>query len=79
MRSTKRILRVARRDISYIQSTVESYGGIANVSTVDPDEARIEIRVSPGCEGVVFDLLEALRKEGFWLSVADPPQIAGEG
>jgi hypothetical protein len=69
---------VERRDINYLQSTIESYDGIANVSTVDPHEACMEIRISPGCEGIVFALLDALRKEGFMLSVKEPMEVMNE-
>jgi hypothetical protein len=75
MQTTKRILRVERRDINYLQSTIESYDGIANVSTVDPHEAYMEIRISPGCEGIVLALLEALKEEGFMFSEKEPREI----
>ena len=71
MQTTKRILRVERRDIDYIQSTIESYDGMANLSTVDPHAAYMEIRISHGCEDIVFALLDALKKEGLVLAQED--------
>ncbi len=66
METIKRVFSVDRKDIGYLQSTIESYDGIALVRTLDPYEARIEIGISPGCEGIVMELLESLRvEEGF--------------
>ncbi len=65
MQTTKRIFRVDRGDINYLRTTVESYDGMAVVSTLDPNEAYVEIRISPGCEALVFELLDFLvREEG---------------
>jgi hypothetical protein len=72
MQSTKRILRVERRNINYLQSTIESYDGVANVSTLEPRKGRVEVRISPGCEDIVFALFEALKEEGFMLFVEEP-------
>ena len=68
MQTTKRLLRVERRDIDYIQSTIESYDGMANLSTLDPHAAYMEIRISPGCEDIVLALLDSLKKEGLVLT-----------
>ena len=65
METVKYLLRVERREINYIQSIIESYDGMARVSTIDPQEAIIEVGVSRGCEEQFFELLEDLRiKEG---------------
>jgi hypothetical protein len=61
----KRILRADRREICYIRYTLESYDGMAVVSTVDPCKALVEIRIAPGCEDMVVELLKDLaEKEG---------------
>lgn len=62
METIKRIFRVDRRDINYLRSTIESYDGIAVVSTINPEAAVIEIQIAPGCEEQVFDLLDSIRK-----------------
>ena len=62
METTKRVFSVDRKDINYLRSTIESYDGMAVVSTIDPYEARIEIGISPGCEDMVMELLESLRE-----------------
>lgn len=63
MQTSKRILRVDRRDISYLRSTIECYDGMAVVSTLDPHVAYVEIRVSPGCEDIISELLASLRED----------------
>ena len=63
MQTIKRILRVNRRDIGYLRSTIESYDGMAVVKTLDPNEAFIEIQIAPGCETLISELLDSLREE----------------
>jgi len=65
MKSIKQVFRVDRREICYLRFTLESYDGMAVVSTIDPYKAYIEIRISPGCEDIVSEILDSLReKEG---------------
>ena len=63
MRSVRRVIGLERRHINYVRSTVESYGGLAVVRTLDPHGASIELLISPGCEDLVSKLLESLTKE----------------
>ena len=63
MQLNRRIFRVDRKEINYLRSTIESYDGIGMVSTLDPFKAYIEVRISPGCEELVFELLDSLKKE----------------
>ena len=60
MESIKRTFLVDRSDINYLRITLESYDGMAVVRTIDPHEARIEIMISPGCEGLVNEVLASL-------------------
>ncbi|MBN1277146.1 MAG: DUF4911 domain-containing protein [Deltaproteobacteria bacterium] len=62
METIKRIFRVDRRDINYLRSTIESYDGIAVVSTINPEASVIEIQIAPGCEDQVLELLDSIRK-----------------
>ena len=64
MQTIRHIFRVDRRDINYLRTTIESYDGMAVVSTLDPDKAYLEIRISPGCEQLISGLLDSLREEG---------------
>ena len=50
-------------EISYLRYIIESYDGMAIVRTIDPHEARIEVMIAPGCEAIVFELLESLRTD----------------
>ncbi|HBF42649.1 MAG TPA: DUF4911 domain-containing protein, partial [Desulfobacteraceae bacterium] len=43
MKSIKQVFRVDRREICYLRFTLESYDGMAVVSTIDPYKAYIEI------------------------------------
>jgi hypothetical protein len=36
---------------------------MALVSTIDPHPALIEVSMAPGCEGMVLDLMDALKKD----------------
>ncbi|HIJ40495.1 MAG TPA: DUF4911 domain-containing protein [Deltaproteobacteria bacterium] len=63
MQSIRRSFVTERSKIGYIRFTIESYDGMALVSTVDPQKAIIELKISPGCEGMVLELLESLRRD----------------
>ena len=64
MQTIKRLYRVDRRDINYLRTTIESYDGMAVVSTLDPGKAYLEMRISPGCEQLISEVLDSLREEG---------------
>ena len=60
METIKHIFRVDRREINYLTITIEAYDGMSVVTTIDPHEALIELKISPGCETLVFELLNSL-------------------
>ena len=60
METIKRLFKVDRREINYLKITIESYDGMAVVKTIDPNAALIELQISPGCETLVFELLDSL-------------------
>ena len=62
METTKRIYKVDRKEINYLRVTIESYDGMALVKTIDPQAALIELRISPGCEPFVYELLKNLKE-----------------
>ncbi len=71
LKSIKKIFQVDRREIHYLRFTLESYDGMAVVSTIDPHVALIEVSIAPGCEQLVLELMDALRKdEGLRISSA---------
>lgn len=57
----KHIFQVDREDIGYIRFTLESYDGMAMVTTLDPQAAWIQVLISPGCEKTVLELLSSLK------------------
>ena len=62
METIRILLKAERREISYIQWIIESYDGMAVMRTVDPQEAIIELMISPGCESLVLEILDHLNK-----------------
>jgi len=67
---------VDRKEIHYLRFTLESYDGMALVSTIDPYVALIEVSMAPGCEQWVYALMNALKKnEG--LSIRSLHQAEG--
>ena len=63
METVKHIYRVDRGEINYLRVTLESYDGMAVVRTIDPQEAFIELQISPGCENIISELIDYLIKE----------------
>ena len=49
-----------RKQIGLLRFILESYEGIATLTTLDSAEGRVLLRVPPGCEAEVDDLLEDL-------------------
>lgn len=62
METIKHLFHVERHEINYLRLIIESYDGMAVLKTVDPHKAIIELRVAPGCENLVFELLNSLKK-----------------
>lgn len=60
METIKQIFKVDRREINYLKITIESYDGMSMVRTIDPYKALIELQISPGCETLIHELLNAL-------------------
>jgi len=71
LNSIKQIFQVDRREIHFLRFTLESYDGMALVSTIDPHIALIEVSIAPGCERLVLELMDALRKDD-GLSISAP-------
>ena len=42
---------------------MESYDGMAIVSTINPMDAVIEIKIAPGCETIIDELILSLRND----------------
>ena len=57
------VFRVDRKEISYLRFTLESYDGMAAVTTLDPYTALIKVSIAPGCEEIVSELLDSLKNQ----------------
>jgi hypothetical protein len=40
-------VRLNKKDIAYVSHTLDSYEGLATVTTIDPDQGLIRVTVSP--------------------------------
>ena len=58
-----RIFHVDRKEISYLRFTLESYDGMAVVTTLDPYTALIKVSIAPGCEEILSELLDSLKNQ----------------
>jgi arginine repressor len=63
METISRFYHVDRDSIHYIRWIIESYDGMAVVTTIDPEKGIIELRISPGCESIVDELIDSLKKD----------------
>ena len=63
MEITRKSYSVDKSKISYIRWIIESYDGMAIVSTVNHNDAIIEIKIAPGCETIVYELIQSLRDD----------------
>jgi hypothetical protein len=69
METIKLSCQVERKDISYLSWIIQSYDGIAVLKTIDPYKAIIELQISPGCEDIIFELLDALKGQEGIISI----------
>ena len=63
MKSRERYFRVDRHQIGYLRFILEGYDGIASLTTIDPAQGRILLRVPAGCDDAVDALLADLAGE----------------
>ncbi|MDO9528671.1 MAG: DUF4911 domain-containing protein [Syntrophales bacterium] len=62
-RPFKKFLKLNRKDISYMQFLIESYEGLATVTTVDKNVAIIKLSIMPDSVSDVDKILDSIRKE----------------
>lgn len=80
LRTTERFYRVPSAAICYLRYTIESYDGIAVVSTVDPAEGVILVQTAPGCEDMLDDLINHfITKEAIPIQLINEPGLKEEG
>ena len=63
MKSTKRIFRVDRKEIAFLKFIIESYDGIAVITTLEAAAGIVAIYVAPGCEEELNIIIQDLKKD----------------
>ncbi len=63
MITIKKYLRIDRREISFLKFILEAYDGIATLTTIDPHQGIVLLRIAPGCEDEVKTILQDLKKD----------------
>ena len=63
METIKKILRVDRREICFVKFILEAYEGIASMTTIDPCQGIVLLRIAPGFEEEVEAVLRDLGKD----------------
>lgn len=59
----KKVLKLKRKDISYIKFLFEGYEGLGIVTTIDKSNSIIEISMMPDFVSDINEILDALREE----------------
>ncbi len=62
-RPFKKFLKLNRKDISYVQFLIESYEGLATVTTIDENVAIIKLSIMPDSVSDIDKILYSIRKE----------------
>jgi peptidyl-tRNA hydrolase len=62
MESLTQYYRVDRREIAFFKFIIESYDGAASLTTVEPQSGLVVLRIPPGCEGLIDDIITDLKK-----------------
>ena len=60
METVSRYYQVDRREISFIKFVLEAYDNVAVLSTVNPNQGVVRIRIAPGCEALVEAIVSEL-------------------
>ena len=63
MLSIRKRYRIDRKSVCRLKFIFEAYDGIAMVSTTNPYAAEVELRIPPGCEADVDDLIMDLGRD----------------
>lgn len=77
MKTIQRYFRVDRKAIGLLRFTFEGYEGIANVTTLKPEDGMIVINIAPGCEPDVEQVLLDLQKQ-IYMEAALPEDAKGK-
>ena len=76
LKTTSKFYSIEKKSVGFVKFIFEAYDGIAVVETVDRQASIIKLHIAPGCEGVVDDVLNELKKEIFIEPVSE---VADQG
>ena len=62
LKTIKKYLRIDRREICFLKFILEAYDGIATLTTIDPHQGIVLLRIAPGCEDEVETILRDLKR-----------------
>ena len=63
METIKRFYRVERKEISFLKFIIEAYEGLATLTTINPQQGLVVLRIAPDCEGEIDRVLSALGRQ----------------
>ena len=69
----RKIVEVARREISYLKFILEGYDGLVTVTTVDGNSGRVSLTFHPSVLPDVERILETLKQEIVLTEINLPP------
>ena len=60
METIKKYYRIERTRIAFVRFILEAYDGIANMTTLDPQQGLVRMAIAPGCivemDSIISDL-----------------------
>ena len=77
METTMRWYRMDRREISFMKFVLEAYDNMAVVSTVDRKRGVVQVRIAPGCEALVDDIVTGL-SAAIAIATSDETDASGQ-
>mgnify|MGYP003574822257 CR=1 FL=1 len=61
--TTRRVFRIDRRQISFVKFILEAYDNVAVMSTLDPQQAIVQITSAPNCQAMVDGIIRSFSGE----------------
>ena len=74
LETIKKYYRIDRREICFLKFILEGYEGLALLTTCNPGEGIVVLKIAPGCEAEASSLMQALQKE-IMIEERQPPTI----
>ena len=74
METIKKYYRIDRREICFLKFILEGYEGLTLLTTCNPEEGIVVLKIAPGCEVETNCLMQALQKD-IMIEERQPPTI----